>query len=160
MCLCRISSQDYFILVSGRWYHAKSLEKGPWEYIASDKLPGDFAKIPEGSDKDGVLASVAGTDASKEAVLDAQIPQTAKVDRKTATTTVKYDGKPEFKPIESTTISYAVNTSSTVLKIDNKYYVCDNAVWFSGANAEGPGPYATKCRTKYRKYRPAARCTM
>jgi len=83
------------VLISGRWYVSKAMA-GPWAFTAADKLPPDFAKIPEGSEKDIVLASVAGTDAAKEALMDAQIPQTAAVDRKTATCMVKYDGAPKF----------------------------------------------------------------
>ena len=55
-----IKTQKRFILVSGRWYTAKSI-KGQWAFIASDKLPGDFKNIPPGTECDDVLASVAGT---------------------------------------------------------------------------------------------------
>lgn len=132
-----IATQEYFILLSGRWYQSKSL-KGPWAFVASDKLPSDFAKIPEGSEKDIVLASVAGTAAANEALMDAQVPQTAAVDRKTATVTVKYDGEPKFEAIEGTTLSYAVNTTSSVILSEKTYYACDNAVWFTGKSPTGP----------------------
>lgn len=132
-----IGSQHYFILLSGRWYMGKSLEQGPWDYVPGDRLPADFAKIPEGSVKDNVLASVPGTRAAKEAMLDAQIPQTAKVDRG-ATTTVTYDGEPKWKLIEGTTIYEAENASTAVLYIREHYYACDNAVWYESAQAAGP----------------------
>ncbi len=132
-----ITSQMYFTLLSGRWYQSKSLQ-GPWSYIAAEKLPADFAKIPEGSEKDVVLASVPGTAAAKEAVMDAQIPQTAKVDRKTATCTVKYDGEPKFEAIEGTGLAVAKNTSSTVLKSGNKYYCVENGIWFVATAPTGP----------------------
>ncbi|MCB0814319.1 MAG: hypothetical protein KDB87_14315, partial [Flavobacteriales bacterium] len=61
--LMDINGQAYYVLLSGRWYSAKSLEAGDWSYVSSEKLPADFAQIPEGSDKDVVLASVAGTQA-------------------------------------------------------------------------------------------------
>src|SRR6478735_1925094 len=131
-----IQTQEYFILISGRWYHSKNL-KGPWVFVAADKLPDDFAKIPEGTEKDIVLASVAGTPAAKEALLDAQVPQTAAVDRKTAKVEVKYDGEPKFEAIEGTTLSYAVNTASKVILSDKTYYVCENAVWFTGKSPTG-----------------------
>ena len=132
-----INDQKYYVLIAGRWYVAPKLE-GEWTFIASDKLPDDFNKIPEGSDKDNVLASVAGTDASKEAVMDAQIPQTAKVDRKTATCTVKYDGTPKFEKIEGTSLELAVNTSSTVVKSGVKYYCVETGIWFVADKPEGP----------------------
>jgi hypothetical protein len=132
-------SQLYYVLLSGRWYEAKGLnENSDWEYIASNKLPIDFAKIPEGSPKDNVLASVAGTNAAKEAVYDAQIPQTAKIDRRTANTHVVYDGPPQFEPITGTNLKYAVNTASTVLYNNAKYYALDNGIWFISDSPDGP----------------------
>jgi uncharacterized membrane protein YgcG len=101
-------------------------------------LPEDFAKIPEGSAKDNVLSSVAGTQASKEAIMDAQVPQTAKVDRKTAKCTVKYDGDPKFEKIDGTSMELAMNTTSTVMKSDNKYYCVESGVWFVADKATGP----------------------
>lgn len=132
-----VTDQQFYVLLSGRWYAAPKLE-GPWNYIASDKLPEDFSKIPEGSDKDNVLSSVAGTEQSKDAIRDAQVPQTAKVDRKTATCTVTYDGEPKFEKIEGTSMELAMNTSSTVLRANNKYYCVDKGVWFVSAAPKGP----------------------
>lgn len=133
-----INTQKTYTLLSGRWYHAASLE-GPWEYIAADKLPADFAKIPEGSEKDEVLANVAGTKAAEEARIDAQIPQTAKVSRKDATIKVQYDGDPKFKAIEGTSLQLAENSNVTVLKEkDGKYYAVENGVWFRASNPKGP----------------------
>ena len=134
------NSQQYFVLISGRWFQTKNLNSDDWKYIPADQLPGDFAKIPPGSPKDNVLASVAGTDAARDAVMDAEIPQTAKVDRHSTTTTVTYDGRPKFTDIEGTNLQYAVNTSSTVLRNggDGRFYVVDNGVWFVSDNATGP----------------------
>lgn len=58
------TTQAIYILIAGRWYKSSSLN-GPWTFNEPDKLPADFAKIPEGSEKDGVLASVSGTDAAE-----------------------------------------------------------------------------------------------
>ena len=139
------NSQEYFVLISGRWYQTKNLNSDDWNYIPADHLPSDFARIPPGSPKDNVLASVAGTDAAKDAVMDAQIPQTAKVDRNTTTTDVTYDGRPKFTDIEGTNLQYAVNTSSTVLRNggDGRFYVVDNGVWFVSDNATGPWAVST-----------------
>jgi hypothetical protein len=132
-----IADQQYFVLLSGRWYKSSSL-KGPWTYNPSDKLPADFSKIPEGSDKDNVLSSVAGTDQAQDALMDAQIPQTAKVDRKTATAKVSYDGDPKFVAIDGTDLQYAVNTSSTVLLSGKTYYCVENGIWFEAISPKGP----------------------
>jgi hypothetical protein len=148
-----IDKNNYYILLSGRWYSSAALS-GPWSFVASDKLPADFAKIPEGSPKDIVLASVAGTDAAKEAVLDAQIPQTAAVDRKTAKCQVKWDGDPKFEKIKGTEITRGMNTSSTVLLFKGVYYVCDNAVWFTGKGPSGPWEVATTLPVEFQKIPP------
>ncbi len=137
------SSQKYFVLLSGRWYQSSNLN-GPWQYIAPNSLPADFAKIPEGSPKDNVLASVAGTQAAREAIMDAQIPQTAKVDRKNATANVTYDGQPKFENIQGTNMQYGVNTQSSVIRYRNKYYVVENGVWFESYSPNGPWSVATE----------------
>jgi hypothetical protein len=111
--------------------------------VASDKLPDDFARIPVDSEKDDVLSSVAGTDQARDAMMDAQIPQTAKVDRNTATTTVSYDGEPQFAAIEGTSLQYAVNTHSTVLLSNKTYYCVDKGIWYESQAAKGPWKVAT-----------------
>jgi hypothetical protein len=132
-----IATQQYYILLSGRWYRSKTMN-GPWTNVESKKLPKDFAQIPPGSPCDDVLSSVAGTIPAKEAIQDAQIPQTAEVDRATATADVQYDGNPQFDPIENTGMDYAVNTPTPVVRVDGRYYACQNGVWFDGPDALGP----------------------
>ncbi|MDI1353793.1 MAG: hypothetical protein PSX36_02660 [bacterium] len=140
-----ISSQQYFIVISGRWFKSSSLTAGPWTFVPSEKLPADFSKIPVGSEKDIVLANVAGTPQAKDAIHDAQVPQTATVDRKTASTTVTYDGEPKFEDVPGTKgLQYAVNTSNTVLKYKNAYYCVDNGVWFIGIDPKGPWTVSDK----------------
>ena len=136
--LLDIDTQQHYILVSGRWYASKSLENGPWRFVSSDELPADFANVPPESDMGNIRPSVAGTDEAREAALENQIPQTAAVSRKDATVQVTYDGDPKFEKIESTKMSYAVNTDKSVLLIEGKYYCCDNAVWFSSPAPKGP----------------------
>ncbi|OFY58596.1 MAG: hypothetical protein A2Y87_10550 [Bacteroidetes bacterium RBG_13_46_8] len=131
------NNQSYYILLSGRWYISKSM-KGPWVYVPADQLPQEFSAIPEGSSKDRVLASVAGTDAANEAVLDAIIPQTASVKRNEATVEVIYDGNPNFVNIPGTRVAYADNSGTTVLLINNRFYACDNGIWFESDRATGP----------------------
>jgi hypothetical protein len=136
--LLDISSQTHYVLVSGRWYSSKSLADGPWTFVKPDEVPGDFANIPVDSDMASVRVSVPGTEEARDAVLDTQVPQTAQVSRKDATVEVKYDGEPKFEKIESTKVSYAINTDKSVLLIDGSYYCCDNAVWFVSKNPAGP----------------------
>ncbi|RFM29492.1 hypothetical protein [Deminuibacter soli] len=136
------NDQQYYVLISGRWFTSSKID-GSWSYISSGSLPSDFAKIPEGSPKDNVLASIAGTQAAREAVMDAQIPQTAKVDRRTATTNVTYDGAPRFEAIPGTHLQYATNTQSSVLNYNGRYYAVDKGVWFVSDSPTGPWTVST-----------------
>ncbi len=132
-----VNSQNYFVLLSGRWFKSKTLT-GKWQYIVPDKLPNDFARIPPGSEKGEVLASVAGTNEAKEAIEDAEIPQTARVDRNNTSVDVIYDGDPEFDDIDGTHLQYATNSPFSVLRYRNRYYAVDNGVWYESRSARGP----------------------
>ena len=68
----------YYVLLAGRWFRSASLD-GPWTYVAGDSLPPDFARIPATSLAGAVLAAVPGTAQARNAVVEAQIPQTATV---------------------------------------------------------------------------------
>ena len=141
--LMDIKQQKYYVLLAGRWYISKKME-GPWDYVPGEKLPDDFAKIPEDSNMGTVLYAVPGTEVAKEAVLDAQIPQTAAINRSKANLTVEYDGEPKFEKITSTDMTYAVNTATPVIKVSaNQYYAVDDAVWFVAANPKGSWKIAT-----------------
>lgn len=136
-------SQDHFILLSGRWFKAQSMN-GPWQYVAGENLPADFAKIPVSHQKAAVLVSVPGTPQAKEALIANAIPQTATITRSAASLTVTYDGSPQFKSIENTSLRYAANTSTPVIRVDsNNYYAVQNGVWFVAASAIGPWTIAT-----------------
>jgi hypothetical protein len=130
--------KQYYYLIAGRWFRAKSLE-GPWTYATAD-LPADFARIPPNSARSRVLVSVPGTDEAKDAVLLAQVPTTVIVDRAQAEAQVKvaYDGEPQFKPIESTDLSYASNTQEKIIKVGDLYYLCFQGVWFLSTSPQGP----------------------
>jgi hypothetical protein len=138
-----VNQQQYYVLISGRWYKAPNLNSS-WTYISPDQLPEDFAKIPAGSEKDAVLASVAGTPQAEESLLDAEVPQTAKVDRSKATANVEYDGEPQFEPIEGTDLEYAVNTPGSVISDGRRYYYVENGVWFESNDPAGPWQVATE----------------
>jgi hypothetical protein len=96
-----VTEQDYYVVLSGRWFSAKSLN-GPWTYRPSDQLPGAFNDIPEDSPQAETRVYVAGTDEAREAVMDAQIPQTAAVQKGSVDIDVSYDGDPRFDNIDGT----------------------------------------------------------
>ena len=132
-----VSQQRYYVLLSGRWFSAQNLD-GPWEFVAGSALPPDFARIPPGHAKSAVLASVPGTSQATDAVVAAQVPQTATVDRKKAQFTATYDGDPQFKPIEGTGMMYAINSPNDIIFAEGKYYAVSDGVWFVSDNAQGP----------------------
>ena len=93
-----------YFLVSGRWFSSPGFE-GPWTF-ATLTLPADFQKISLEHPRSRVLASVPGTQQAAEAVLLAQVPQTARVNKKELKAPdVAYQGEPKFEPIEKTQLS-------------------------------------------------------
>jgi hypothetical protein len=126
-----------YYLVTGRWFSASDF-KGPWTF-ASPTLPEDFKKIPLEHPRSRVLASVPGTSQAAEAVLLAQVPQTARVKKsELKAPDVAYQGDPKFDPIEKTKVARAVNTDKDVFKVGDLYYMCFQGVWFVGKTAQGP----------------------
>jgi hypothetical protein len=130
--------KQYYFLVSGRWFRSKSLD-GTWTYASAD-LPKDFAQIPRKGPKGNVLASVPGTQEAADAVLLAQVPTTAVVNKEEAekAVSVKYAGEPKFAPMEPTEMSYATNTQDKVIKVGDLYYLCFQGVWFMSTKPSGP----------------------
>jgi len=127
-----------YVLISGRWFRARSLD-GPWAHVAPERLPADFAKIPENHPKGRVLTSVAGTPQARQAVIANRIPQTATIGRKDAHFDPTYDGPPRFEPITGTSLAAATNTPSAVIQVGpTSYYGCENGVWFEASAPTGP----------------------
>jgi hypothetical protein len=132
-----VEDQQLYLVLSGRWYRGPSTD-GPWTYVPADSLPAIFAEIPAESEKGSVRAHVAGTEEALDAVLDAQIPQTAAIRRGAADVDVTYDGDPRFEHIEGTDVYYAVNTGFTVLRIGRKYHLCHEGAWYESLSPNGP----------------------
>jgi hypothetical protein len=127
-----------YYLVAGRWFAAPDFT-GPWTF-ATPALPADFKKIPLEHDRSRVLASVPGTDQAAEAVLLAQIPQTARVKKsEVKAPELAYHGdKAEFQPVEKTSVARAVNTDKDVFQVGDKFYMLYQGVWFVSASSTGP----------------------
>jgi len=139
-----LSTQSYYVLLSGRWYRGEGLLGDlQWSHVANDELPEPFGDIPEDSVNGAVLSQVAGTEQARDAVLDNTIPQTAAIDRSDDSFNVEYDGTPAFAPIEEIDVLYAQNTSAAVFRYGNLYYACDNGVWYVSNTATGPWTVAT-----------------
>jgi hypothetical protein len=125
-----------YFLVAGRWFSAPDFT-GPWTF-ATPTLPADFKAIPLEHPRSRVRASVPGTDEAIEAVLLAEIPQTARVNKDLKAPDVAYQGQPEFQPIEKTTVERAVNTDKDIIKVGDLYYMCFQGVWFMAKGPTGP----------------------
>jgi len=125
---------NWYLLLSGRWFISSALES-PWTELYD--VPTDFAAIPPDHVCADVLTSVPGTMEAAEAVRLARVPTKATVSRE-ATATVKYEGEPQFAPIDETSMEYAVNTASDVIRIGDLYYLCFQGVWFVSRSPEGP----------------------
>jgi hypothetical protein len=137
------TDRQVYLLLSGRWFKADSLF-GPWVYVHPADLPGDFAKIPPGTPQAIVLASVPNTREAELALLANSVPTTATVKGQEAKIELAYDGQPQFKPIEGTAMTYAINASLPVILSTGAYYALDNAIWFTAKAATGPWKVATE----------------
>jgi hypothetical protein len=140
-----LSTQSYYVLLSGRWYRGEGLLGDlQWSHVPNDQLPEPFSDIPEDSVNGAILSQVSGTKQARDAVLDNTIPQTAAIKRDDNSFKVDYDGTPNFAPIEDIRVDYAQNTSSAVFRYGNLYYACDNGVWYTSNSATGPWTVATE----------------
>jgi hypothetical protein len=139
------SNNRYYALISGRWFSTSSLNNGPWQYVASNRLPADFKRIPPDSKAGVVLASVAGTPQAKEALIANTIPQTASVKRVGGPGfTPVIDGTPKWRDIEDTALRYVVNSETPIIKApDGSLYALSAGVWFTAGSVTGPWSVAT-----------------
>lgn len=140
------SGQDFktYVLVAGRWYRANSL-RGPWELVPANRLPSDFAKIPDSSPIENVKASIAGTKQAREAAVAATIAQTAAISRTVVQLAPPhFDGTPSFRPIDGTELEYVINTPTPIVRVAGKsVFALENGVWFAAASIDGPWTVAT-----------------
>jgi hypothetical protein len=133
-----LTDQQNYILLSGRWFKASSLN-GPWQFEPGSNLPSDFAQIPDSSPKENVKASVPGTAQAREAFIANSIPQTAVLPRGGKMEDPRIDGPPQLSSIEGTPLQYVVNAATPIIKVDEKsWYACQNGVWYVATSVKGP----------------------
>ncbi len=99
--------------------------------------PRAFPKSNPDSDYGYLLTWVAGSELAEETSLDSYVPQTAAIKR-SATIEVTYDGEPKFEPIEETSLYYAVNTESQVIRAGSEYYCAEDGIWYVADDPNGP----------------------
>ena len=132
----------FYYLVTGRWFKGNTI-LGPWNF-ATPELPEDFKLISLEHPRSRVLASVPGTQQAAEAVLLAQVPQVARVNKKEITAPeVLYNGEPEYEAIPGTQLQRARNTDKEIIKVGDMYYMCYEAIWFQANTPKGPWTLAT-----------------
>ena len=128
---------QFYYLVTGRWFKAPTLH-GPWTF-ATPELPEDFKLISLEHPRSRVLASVPGTQQAAEAVLLAQVPEIARVNKKEIKAPdVNYNGEPEYELIHGTQLQRAKNTDKEIIKVGDTYYLCFQGVWFMSNTPKGP----------------------
>jgi hypothetical protein len=131
-----------YYLVSGRWFRAPNLN-GNWIF-ATPTLPEDFRRISLEHPRSRVLAAVPGTQQAAEAVLLAQVPQIARVNKKEIKAPeVMYQGEPQYEAIQGTNLQRAVNTDKDIIKVGDSYYMCFQGVWFISTLPSGPWTLAS-----------------
>ena len=133
-----LDNQNTYVLIAGRWFTAATTA-GPWQFVPASSLPPDFAKIPDESPVENVKASVPGTTQAQEAVISNGIPQTATVQRTAQIKPVTFDGAPQFKPIEGTSLQYVVNASTPIIMTGPySFFACQSGIWFTSSSVNGP----------------------
>ena len=138
------SNNNYYVLMSGRWFTAPGLN-GPWTFVAANTLPPDFARIPPAAQAGAVLPTVAGTPQAQEALISNSIPQTATVPLKNGPSfTPSFDGPPQYSQVQGTSLTYVVNSSVPLIRVDGSgYYAVTAGVWFTAPDVTGPWRVAT-----------------
>lgn len=132
-----------YLQLSGRWFSSPGSLTGPWTYLAPKDLPSTFSQIMPQGIKGFLLSSVPGTPQAAAARVANSLPQTATIQRRGSSFEVQYDGPPQFKAIEGTSLQYAVNASEPVIGCQNGYYALGNAVWFVSSSPTGSWSVAT-----------------
>lgn len=133
-----VKNQMYYVLLAGRWYRRPANED-TWTYVPSGELPESFARIPVDSPKSHVLSSVGGTPQANDALLDAQIPQTAAVTPNSeGDFQTTYDGAPVYEAVQGSVVQYIVNTPYSVFRVGRRHYCCHDGIWYASASASGP----------------------
>ena len=147
-CYIDTTTQHVWLNLAGRWYWSDKLADGAtWTYTPANALPAAFANIPADSRWGEVRTQIAGTPESREAALDAQVPQTARIPR-SATLAVTYDGAPQFSPIPGSDTAWATNSAFAVFRTPGpdgapQYWCCADAVWYQADAPTGPWTVAT-----------------
>ena len=139
-------TQQYYVLVSGRWFAAASLH-GPWAYVAGQVAAGRLREDPaRRSQGERAACRSRARPRRSEAVIANSIPQTAAVKIAEAKLTVAYDGAAEVQADRGHQgADVRRQHALPVIRIDaDKTCWCvENGVWFTAKRRPGRGSVAT-----------------
>ena len=135
-----VSSQDFYIVLAGRWYQAELSDRAVGLPGRRMTCPRHLPVSPRDSDQADSRVYVAGTRGSagcgtgRPGSADRRRRQRGEVDLE-----VKYDGEPVYQPVDGTELVYIQNTGSTVLVSGGLYYLVEDGVWYvSASRPNGP----------------------
>ena len=135
-------NNDYYVLISGRWFRAGSLA-GPWSYVPAAscrRSSGGYRRQPAAE----VLASVAGTPQAKEALIAIRCRRRRDSAQGGPSFTPVFDGVPQFRPIEGTPLQYVANSPDAIIEVSaSSFYALRRGVWFTAHSLAGPWAIAT-----------------
>ena len=119
---------------------------GPWTYVAANALPSDFSEDP-GFESDRKRKGIDSRDQASarrrhcrdrsrkrpplHRILDCTVAPP------------RFDGAPTFKPLEGTSLEYAVNTATPIVRVGGSVYAVENGIWFTASSVDGPWRLAT-----------------
>ena len=141
--LFRDREGTYYLLVSGRWLTADSVDSAAWTFLEPAQLPPAFASIPESSRWAEALASVPNTPANHIAILATSLPSERTLPRST-TISVQWQGEPQFIATDLPTLFCATNSNALVLKLEKDFYCNSLDAWFAASNPSGPWSVCVK----------------
>ena len=141
---CCATRSTYYVLLAGRWFRAR-VARRTVDLRSGRRAAARISRASRRHSLAGaVLAAVPGTAQARNAVVEAQIPQTATVPRSGGPAFIaKYDGAPQFVDEPGTQVARAVNASVPVIRAGNAYYAVKTGIWFTAAQPTGPWSVAT-----------------
>ncbi len=129
------SSKRYLFLVAGRWFEARDLG-GFWKEAAD--LPRSLASIPRDHPRAYVLAQVPGTDESRREAFRATVPHVATIRRAGPKIEVEFAGRPQYTPIDGTSLMWVPNANVPIVVHGRELYACQHGLWFHANDPAGP----------------------
>ena len=129
--------------------------------LPRSRCPPTSRKIPLEHERSRVLASVPGTVQAAEAVLLAQVPQTARVSKKDGQGAGRgLSGRARVPADRRPRVARATNTDKDIFKVGDLYYMCFQGVWFMSQSAErARGKSPARSRRRSTRSRSARRRT-